>query len=345
MTVVESLLLTILILTCVYATYTDFKTGLIYNKSLLISGAAVIILDIIYYVFFQKELIGGFLLNVAVIALFSILLYAYSFWGAGDSKLMMLSSLAIPARFYASDMYNLPLITVIVQTFSIAFAYLIIESVILGIIKKNFFTISKHITAQSMKNILKSYFLSYVYILLFNFAFQILLKYNEEISPYIIPLLNFFVVFTVLNFNFFKKIYVIGFAAITDVVLMIILKKSMVSAMPPLWNLVLITVVLIFRCLAEKYNYKTISASKITKGMILSISTVMSFNLQKIKGLPQATTEDFRSKLTEEEAEAIRKWSGSQKSEQEIMIVRKFPFAIFITLGIVIFLVLRMWIS
>lgn len=345
MTVVESLLLTILILTCVYATYTDFKTGLIYNKSLLISGAAVILLDIIYYGFFQRELIGGFLLNVAVIALFSILLYAYSFWGAGDSKLMMLGSLAIPARFYASDVYNLPLITVIVQTFSIAFVYLIAESIILGIIKKNFFTVSKHITAQSLKNILKSYFLSYVYILLFNFAFQMILRYNEEISPYIFPLLNFFVVFTVLNFNFFKKIYVIGAAAIADVVLMIILKRSIASAMPPLWNLVLITVVLIFRCLAEKYNYKTISASKATKGMILSISTVMNFNLQKIKGLPQATTEDFHSKLTEDEAEAIRKWSEGQKSDQEITIVRKFPFAIFITLGIGIFLGLRMWMS
>ena len=258
---------------------------------------------------------------------------------------MMLGSLAIPARFYASDVYNLPLITVIVQTFSIAFVYLIAESIILGIIKKNFFTVSKHITAQSLKNILKSYFLSYVYILLFNFAFQMILRYNEEISPYIFPLLNFFVVFTVLNFNFFKKIYVIGAAAIADVVLMIILKRSIASAMPPLWNLVLITVVLIFRCLAEKYNYKTISASKATKGMILSISTVMNFNLQKIKGLPQATTEDFHSKLTEDEAEAIRKWSEGQKSDQEITIVRKFPFAIFITLGIGIFLGLRMWMS
>lgn len=258
---------------------------------------------------------------------------------------MILCVLAVPARFYASDLYNLPLITIVAQTFSIAFLYLIIESVILGIINKNFFKTNRHLTIHSLKDILKSYFLSYIYILLSNIAFQIVLSYNEEISPYISPLLNFFVVFTVLNFNFFKKIYTIGLAAIADVVLMIVLKKSIVSAVPPFWNILLITVVLIFRFLAEKYNYKTINASKVTKGMILSFSTVMDFQFKKIKGLPQVTTEDFHSKLTEDEANVIRTWSESQKTDQEIIIVRKFPFAIFITTGVGIFLGLRMWIN
>lgn len=182
MIVVESLLLTILILTCVYATYTDFKTGLIYNKSLLISGAAVIALDCIYYILFQRELILGFLLNVSIVILLSIILYAYSFWGAGDSKLMILCVLAVPARFYASDLYNLPLITIVAQTFSIAFLYLIIESVILGIINKSFFKTNRQLTIHSLKDILKSYFLSYIYILLSNRT-QVHLTARTQVHP------------------------------------------------------------------------------------------------------------------------------------------------------------------
>lgn len=347
MTALESLMLTVLLLTCGYATYTDFKTGLIPNKIILVSGSTALLLDVLYYLIFQRELILGFLLNFGVISFFSILLYAYSFWGAGDSKLMMLAGLTIPARFYSSGIYNISLITIIVQTFAIAFVYLMAESLVLGIIRKDLFSvrISKKFNGRSLKGLVMNYLVSYIYIMFFGFGISLFLSGHPETNPYITPLFNFFIVFTVLNFSFFKKVYVIGTIAVADAVLMFIFRTSLPSAMPPAWNLILITVVLLFRCFAEKYNYQTIRTSDVSKGMVLSFASIMQLSLSQEKGLPQTTTEDFRSRITEKEAESIRRWGELQKNNQEITIVKKMPFAVFITLGIVTFLGLRMWIN
>lgn len=344
MILIESLLLTTLLCVCGYATYTDFKTGLIPNKALLISVSAVLVLDILYYSLFQRELVGGFLLNFAVNTFLSILLYAYSFWGAGDSKLMILAGIAVPARFYASNIFSLPIITITVQTFAIAFTYLVIESIILGIIRRDFFMSSKKFTISSLKRIIGSYLLSYTYILLFSFIIRLISSDYLESSSYIVPLCNFFIVFTILNFNFFKKIYVVGSVLMADIILMVIFRSTLPSVIPPVWNLLIIAIVLAFRFLAEKYNYKSISASDAAQGMILSFETILRFNSSKIKGLPLMTTEDFRSRISADEAESIKKWAGTQKTSSEITIVRKLPFAIFISIGVITFLGLRMWI-
>lgn len=345
MIITESLLLTVLLCTCAYVTYTDFKTGLIPNKALIISAAIVIVLDILYYSFFRSDLIVGFLLNFFVNMLISVLLYSYSFWGAGDSKLMILAGLSIPARFYMSDMFNIPLLTLPVQTFAIAFVYLMAESIFLGIAHKNLFQIKKRNKPAFGINTIKSYLLSYVYILLFSFIIRFTTGNYLEKNSYIIPLCNFFIVFTILNFNFFQKKYIVLSVLAADVILIILHRNALPSFVPPIWNLLIIAVVMLFRNLAEKYNYKIIKTSSVTPGIILSFETVINFKASRIKGLPIATTEDFRSKISDSEAEAIKRWENSQTGSHEITIVRKLPFAIFITIGILIFLVLRMWIN
>lgn len=345
MILIESLLLSILLLTCIYVTYTDFKTGLIPNKALLISGAAALILDVIYYSVFQRDLFTGFLLNFSVNFLLSVLLYAYSFWGAGDSKFIILAVLSIPARFYSDDIFNIPVLTVTVQTFAIAFLYLAAESVVLGIIRKDFFKFRIKITSKSLIDMLKSYFLSYVYILFFSFTVRSVLINFIESNSYIIPLCNFFVAFTILNFDFFKRKYVIGLAVLADVIMMLIFNKTLSSFIPPIWNLFIIAIVILFRSLAGKYNYKKIPVSDIKEGMVMSLETVVQFKTSRIKGLPKVTTEDFRSRISADEAESIKKWGASNSEANGVIIVRKLPFAIFISIGIITFLGLRMWMS
>ena len=330
---------------CIIVTYTDFKTGLIPNKILIPFGVIILILDAVYYAVFQRELIGGFILNFAVNMFFSILLYTYAFWGAGDSKLMILSALAIPARFYSSDILSVPIIMITVQTFAIAFCYLAIESIVLGIMKKDFFNLKINITKPKILAALKNYIISYIYIIFFNFMLNLVLNNKIAISSYIIPICSFFIVFTVFNFEFFQRKTVIGIFALIDVLLMILFYSNISSFFPPLWNLIIISIVFVFRNLSAKYNYRTIPVSEVRQGMVLSINTLMRFKGSRIKGLPEFTTEDFRSRISSENADSIKRWGNSKNGASEIIIVRKLPFAVFITAGIIAFLGIRMWIS
>ena len=78
----------------------------------------------------------------------------------------------------------------------------------------------------------------------------------------------------------------------------------------------------------------------------MSYSTIVCFIPSTIKGLPkEKTTEDIRSRITADEAESIKRWETSKYGQSEIIIVRKIPFAIFISIGTVIYTFARMLIK
>ena len=95
------------------------------------------------------------------------------------------------------------------------------------------------------------------------------------------------------------------------------------------------------RLISEKYNYKTIPTSEVRKGNILSAATVMSFKPSRVQGLPTGMTEDLRSRITAEEAESIHRWKNSSLGKPFVVIVRKIPFATFISIGTIIFLLIE----
>lgn len=340
MLILETFLMTLLLCTAGYATYTDFKTGLIPNRLLLISGAAALAADTMYYGIFASFCLECFLVNLAVTVLLSLLLYGYHFWGAGDSKLMMFIVLAMPARYYINSQIPLPALTVTVYTFAIAFVYLTFESVILGIKQKNLFSTGKKVTPAAVMKLVKSYFISYAYILLISFG-EMLLPGDLLRNTYIAPLLNFFIIFTIFSFELLKKWYVVALVTAADIVLYFVFLGSAEGVMPSAFNIIVIAAVLVFRSLAEKYNYKTVKTSEITPGTVLAMSTVMLFQGSRVKGLPTIATEDLRSRISAEEAESIKRWENSKTGKHEILIVRKLPFAVFITVGTIAFLVLR----
>ena len=80
MVVIEALLLTTLLFTCVHATITDIKHGIIENKILIRAAISGLALNLLYYIVYIQNLISAFLINMAVIGLISILFYAYHIW-------------------------------------------------------------------------------------------------------------------------------------------------------------------------------------------------------------------------------------------------------------------------
>ena len=88
MIIIEALLLTILLFTCVYATFTDIKHGIIENRILARAVILGLILNLLYYIVYAQNLMVSFLVNIAITSLISILFYAYHIWAAGDTKLI-----------------------------------------------------------------------------------------------------------------------------------------------------------------------------------------------------------------------------------------------------------------
>ena len=60
--------------------------------------------------------------------------------------------------------------------------------------------------------------------------------------------------------------------------------------------------IILFQSLAERYNYQEINTVDVKAGMILSYGTILQFINSRVKGLPQYTTEDIASRISEEEA-------------------------------------------
>ena len=75
--------------------------------------------------------------------------------------------------------------------------------------------------------------------------------------------------------------------------------------------------------------------------MILSAGTVLSFRVSSVKGLPKNAQESMKAKLTEEEAQAVRRWEKSKYGQPTVVIVRKLPFAILISVGFWLFVWVR----
>lgn len=94
------------------------------------------------------------------------------------------------------------------------------------------------------------------------------------------------------------------------------------------------------RILIATQSYQVIQTALVRPGMILSTASSMQFIASRVKGLPGISTEDLRSRLTEEQAESIKRWEHSAKGQPQITIVRKIPFAIFISLGFVLYYLL-----
>ena len=94
------------------------------------------------------------------------------------------------------------------------------------------------------------------------------------------------------------------------------------------------------RILIQHYNYETIQSEDVKKGMVLSLQTTLLFSGSTVKGLPKISKENLNDRISEEEAKSVKRWSKTNEGSETVTIVRKMPFAIFISLGTVVFIVL-----
>lgn len=336
---IEALLITVLCCTCCYVTVTDLKKGIIQNKVLLIAGTIGLFANAVYYAFFARDLVLAFVLNLIVMIVLSVALYALHIWAAGDSKLLMLTIFLIPTRIYYEGNYVTATTVILIIIFSIAYLFVLAESLYLGINQKNIFKINK--LKPDIKLMLFQYIKCTCLVTIFSFIMRVCLPefYNSNLE--LMMLINMLIVLFSYGIKFLDKPLPLTILVVVSIASYICSNGMDFNLKESLKTYPLVLVVLILRLFAEKYNYKTIPTSQVEKGMVLAYSTVLLFMPSNIKGLPKETTEDIRSKINEEEVASIKRWENSKFGQGEISIVRKIPFAIFISIGTLIYTFLR----
>lgn len=341
---IETLMMVVVLYTGIVAAWSDCRTGLIANKMLLDSLALLTVLNGIYYSVFCQDCLELFLTNLFGIFLMAFIFYVYHLWAAGDSKLLFVIEFGIPARLYSFwQLGPIPGFAILIIVFSLAYIYVIADSVIRGIKERNLLYI--HLQKPHWRSIICSYLFMVMAMRLLNLALMMIAGAHLEYRGCLLIVIDFFIILSLIQVRehitdrIFYGLIVCGWGIIVLLGISKIVPFTSIHIDFKSW--IIVFVVMMLRIIAERYNYQEIPTKDVNERMILSASTVLMFRTSRVQGLPECVTEDLRARISKEEAEAVLRWKDSKQGKSTIVIVRKIPFAIFITVGTIIFLLME----
>ena len=309
----------------------DIKEGMIYNKDIMFFLILTVTVDVLYYAMYDGKMIIWFLGNFAIVALISLVLFFSNSFAGGDCKLLILLGGLYPARFYL--MYNgnyLTLYLAVGIAVLLGYGYLVIDSVYKLIIGDN--KISGKYVANYIISFFKSFTVSSIYIYAFSIIMYLLPNYFSFIGQWTMRGICILISYIVNRRKLFRKWHLLSIVFLVDVIASVILKVSFLSLN---WeNYIIVLVLLLCQMISKNGSYEKVEISKLKKGMILSSYSSILMQNSRVRGLPQISTEDLKSRLTDDEIESIKRWAKSRKIEY-VSIVKKIPFAIFLELGFV----------
>lgn len=319
-----------LIILCCIVTYTDFKYGKISNKIVIGYGSILTILNVIN-VFVSAEW-SGYLINLSVVVIIAIILYAWHVWAGGDCKLMFLIALATPTAIYW-EINNLKYTLWIIYAFifSFGFVYVALENLLLAI--KNKSIINKQEIIRELKKGIIRYIRVVIYLAALGHVYVLCIYPHIHIPVVIYTAICITFVFILNKIKILNSKWTVIVVAIADVLVSILTGNITINTT---WHTyVIILLLMVLRAVSNKFNYEDIETSNVKRGMILSYETSVILQASRVKGLPCISDETLKSRLTEDEVVAIIRWKDSKYGQEHIRIVRKIPFAIFITIGLV----------
>lgn len=334
----EAYQIAILIALFVDAALSDLRKGIVSNKSILFALAAGTASAIPYYAFFAIDCLTVYIINLVIGIGVGLLLYAMGIWGAGDSKLLSVTVMVLPARLYCINNRSLASCFLLISLiFIIAFIYVIIDTFVLGIKQKDLFKLPKR--QFNWKGYLKGFLFFFLMLALFNGVLFAVLPDTLLIDGTLLAAIHFVVILIGLWLEEKANWYIVlAMGAAYAAMLICRIVRFDLSGVN--WAIYVVVIfLLLFRAFAEKYNYKAIPVAGLRPGMILSMGSVLLFAKSRVKGLPTVSTEDLKSRLSVEEVNSIVRWSKTANGQEEIVIVRKIPFALFIGLGTLLFVI------
>ena len=317
--------------------YSDIKTGLIPNRRLIMFTGIGIAVDVVYYGFLAREMVILFLLNFSIVFIISVILFYSHSLAGGDCKLIMVMSLLYPAGMYLT--YGNSEITLFLTVcFAIVSGYfhMIVMSIWRIITGKNL--VSKEYVKSYIKGYIKSYLIALEYVALVNLMGSLADQYVIRIWPWMVLTASIIVAWLSGRVRFLRKKAVLLVCGVMVLVFSLFERVFPFSTNPHAY---IFTAILILCQMTIRTDlYEVVPTETVKKGMILSALSSMTMQNSGVKGLPGLSTEDLKSRISEEEAESIKRWGRTSKGLKEISIVKKIPFAIFITLGFLVYLII-----
>lgn len=355
-TIYNIALIFIIIIICCLATLTDLKYGKVFNKHILIFLLIGAVINLIYfcYAVYSEDLniltLLRYFVNFFIGSGISYLLYNYDIWAAGDAKLYILILILTPYNLIIDNTLNyFPGFTILVFIFSISFLFVAIETLVLlgRDLKNSSISYIKHRELKANKPEIIDFILKYAVSFFFTSIVNEIMLFKFSSFYFsnrgLVLLLNVFVIIMLLNIFNGKKIIIV---CVMLCIFYIGLKMFMIpftskSIYVNLYSFTTVICIVFIRYLGAKYNYKEIQTNDVKEGMILSLDTVFLFKKSKVRGLPNATTETTDSRINVENAESIIRWGNSKFGSPTIKIVKHIPFAPFISLGTLVFIIIR----
>ena len=333
MLILEGICLGLIAALCFLCTRSDLRYGMIYNKVLAVFLVLALAVDAVYYIFFVQDLFLDFIANVLVVSAVSLyLFYSHTFAG-GDCKMMIVAALLFPARLYwVLGNSNITLVFTIAFAVLAGYCYLLVSSIWSIITKKVVITFDY--IKNYLFNFLKSYLTAMIYISLLNRLLSVVYSFGFEINVWITRGVCLLAAWCIGRYSYFKKWALLVPAACIGLVISAATRTSPISLDPE--NYILVLALLVCQMAIRTTIYEKVEVARLKKGMILTTFSSMLMQTSITKGLPGISTEDLKSRLTDEEIESIQIWAKATHTES-LMIVKKIPFAIFISIGILLY--------
>ncbi len=338
MKIISSLLIVVLAVACLYFSYTDLRYNQIKGKRLIVFATIGIILDIVLYGYYRQDAVIYVVAALLILGTISIGLYGMHIWAAGDSKFMILLGLLIPPLSSEKGIMILNEIMIPVYAFGLGFVYLVVDTGIHMVKKKYRFSGERFF--DRIRNAASQFAINSVYVItILKIEDFILEKWNIQLGAYQL-LFNICLLILMSKIPVLYSPKAFGFVLGASVLYSFGTGVWMLEPIRIVYYVVSFLYVII-QILIGEYNYQEINTEDVREGMIVSLGTSMMFLHSKVKGLPGISFEDMRSRINADEAEAIRRWKKSKGGRDKIVIVRKAPFALFISMGCMLYLVIR----
>ena len=311
----------------IIGTYTDLKYGIIPNKLIF----PCILVGIVYKVFSSISI--NLLSNIILASVISLILFYLKIWAGGDCKLYLAIILLMPNFIIESTFYGISYIVWIpILAFLIGYFYIIGDSFYQKI-KQHKKNNNLHI---KVKNDFIRYIKYYVVIIFINYCMNNLFKYlNIQLNTWIYLLISLGLIYLFIKIGILEEKFFILFVIMMDIYIGIINLNS-------LFNLkqLLIWMTIIFSSLLKHfnndYNYEEIVIEQLKPGMILSTTSSYIFFNDKLSKYKKISDETLRSRLTEKDIDQIKEVSLKRDYIKNITIMKKIPFALFISLSTII---------
>ena len=327
----------VLVFFCLYATIDDIFRGIVSNRVVAITIILGIILTIAECII-SPDRIPRILITCLVFVLSSLCLFLTRIWAGGDSKMMFAIALLVP---YEETRYSFagvnPCIMILALSFALGYVYLIVESILRYRKGVNCFSCNGDKISQRIGESIVNWLICTIHINLINSILLLVFHISFGDNRLVIYAMNYLFALIIIGFKVFRNRVIILISVILNIMIPLVFSVDIRLKHRLITSLIVMTAICI-RVFVDKFNYQEIEFADLKKGMILSMATTIQFSSSRIKNLPQISTENLKSRLTATEVEAVKKWC-EKKQVNRLTVVRKIPFAVFLSLGSLIYVI------